>query len=215
MNAANLLLFENDLWKKGLKHIAGIDEVGRGALAGPMVVCAAILDRNRIPNFEDVSEEQFLYTWVRDSKLVTPRRRTILSEFLINEVLSYSIVEVSHVDLDRHGLVTCTQNAFSEAVKKLERKPHHVFTDNYEIPDIARHSQTNLKRGDNKSMTIAAASIIAKVYRDNLMTRLHEKHDRYSVYGFDRHKGYGTLHHREMIKKHGPSDIHRMSFNIK
>jgi len=215
MNADNLLLFERELWGKGLKYIAGIDEVGRGALAGPMVVCAAILDKNRIPDFEDVPNELVPYTQVRDSKLVTPNRRSILSAFLINEVLSYSIVEVPHHELDDQGLVASTQKAFSSAVKKLDIKPHHVFTDNYEVPDIAQQSQTNLIRGDNKSMTIAAASIIAKVYRDNLMVKLHEKHDKYKVYGFDRHKGYGTVYHRAMIKKHGRSDIHRVSFNVK
>jgi ribonuclease HII len=215
MDASDLLFFERELWDQGMDLIAGIDEVGRGALAGPMVVCAAILDKNRIPDFDNPPEELVPYTMVRDSKLVTPKRRSILSEFLINEVISYSIVEVSHIVLDENGLVSSTQVAFSNAVKNLDVRPHHIFTDNYEIPDIAQHSQTNLKRGDNKSMTIAAASIIAKVYRDNLMVKLHEADEKYQLYCFDKHKGYGTLHHRNMIKKYGHSDIHRKSFKLK
>ncbi len=215
MRGENLLIFERALWNRGLKYIAGIDEVGRGALAGPMVVCAAILDKDRLPDFDNVPQELQCYTQVRDSKLISPRIRAVLSEFLINEVLSYSIVEVPHHELDDLGLTRSTKKSFSSAVKKLNMKPHHVFTDNYEVPDIAQQSQTNLKRGDNKSMTIAAASIIAKVYRDNLMVGLHERHDKYKVYGFDRHKGYGTVFHRDMIKKYGRSDIHRKTFNVK
>jgi ribonuclease HII len=215
MSAENLLFFERELWNKGLKYIAGVDEVGRGALAGPMVVCAAILDKNRIPDFNEVPEDLRHYTQIKDSKLIAPKKRSVLSEFLLDEVLSYSIIEVPHHELDALGLVSSTKKSFSAAVKKLEVRPHHVFTDNYEIPDIAQQTQTNLKRGDNKSMTIAAASIIAKVYRDSLMVELHEKHDKYNVYGFDRHKGYGTVFHREMIKKYGRSDIHRKSFNVK
>jgi len=215
MNAEDLLNFERELWNKGLKYIAGIDEVGRGALAGPMVVCAVILDKNRLPDFNEVPEDLHHYTQVKDSKLIAPKKRSVLSDFLINEVLSYSIVEVSHYELDNLGLTKSTKKSFSLAVKKLDVKPHHVFTDNYEVPDIAHQSQTNLKRGDNKSMTIAAASIIAKVYRDKLMVELHEGFDKYKVYGFDRHKGYGTVHHRAMVKKYGRSDIHRKTFNIK
>ena len=215
MNAYNLLLFERECWSRGLNYLAGVDEVGRGSLAGPMVVCAVILDKNRLPDFEDVPPELKPYTMVKDSKLVTPKRRSILSSFLINEVLSYSIVEVPHYELDKKGLTTCTKEAFSEAIKKLSFRPDHVFTDNYNIPDLAEKSQTNLIRGDNRSMTIAAASIIAKVYRDKLMTELHEKYDKYKVYGFDKHKGYGTFYHREMIKQYGLSDIHRKSFHIK
>ncbi len=210
-----MLHFERDLWTSGNTYVAGIDEVGRGALAGPMVVCAVVLDKNRLPDFDDLPEDKKLYTFINDSKKVTPKRRLILSDYLINEVLSYSIIEIPHFELDEFGLVTCTQKAFAEAVKKLSVKPHHVLTDNYEIPTIASSSQTNLIRGDNKSMTIAAASIMAKVYRDNLMIELHERSDKYKVYGFDKHKGYGTLLHREMIKKHGYSDVHRKSFHIK
>lgn len=215
MSPEELLLFERQLWQKGVDHIAGIDEVGRGALAGPMVVCAAILNKDRLVDLDDPPEELHPYTMVKDSKLVTPKRRTILSEFLINEVISYSIVEVPHSELDEFGLVRSTQEAFSSAVKNLGVKPNHVFTDNYEVPDLAKQFQTNLTKGDNKSMTIAAASIIAKVYRDNLMIHLHEEYERYSVYRFDKHKGYGTLLHREMIKKYGLSDIHRKSFHVK
>lgn len=215
MKPDKLLVFEKELWKQGHNHIAGIDEVGRGALAGPMVVCAVILDKKKLPDFNKLTKEQEPYKWIKDSKLVTPRRRRIISSYLHNELYSYSIVEVPHNVLDELGLVKSTQQAFSEAIYKLRSKPHHIITDSYEVPNIARRSQTNLRRGDNKSMTVAAASIIAKVYRDDLMVKLHEEHDKYKVYGFHKHKGYGTEYHRKMIRKHGYSDIHRLSFKLK
>jgi len=214
MNAVDMLFFESDCWGRGLNLIAGVDEVGRGSLAGPMVVCAVILNKNLLPKQSTLPNGATLYSQVRDSKQVTPKRRSILSKFLLNEVLCYSIVEVPHYDIDNLGISACTKNAFLTAVKQLGTPPDHVLTDNFNIPLLAQESQTNLVRGDNRSLTIAAASIIAKVYRDELMVSLHNKHRKYQMYGFDRHKGYGTRYHRQMIKKHGLSDIHRKSFHI-
>ena len=215
MKTHNLTLFEKELWSKGDNYVAGIDEVGRGCLAGPMVVCATILNKNHISDMENLPDEHNLYAEIKDSKLLTPNKRRNIRDFVINEVISYSIIEVPHFKIDSDGLTRCTKEAFYLAVKKLKVKPHHILTDVYEIPGIATQSQTNLIRGDNKSISIAAASIIAKVYRDELMVKLHEESDKYKMYRFDKHKGYGTALHREMVKKHGRSDIHRKSFKVR
>jgi len=215
MKTYNLTRFEQQHWAKGLKYVAGIDEVGRGCLAGPMVVCAAILNKNYILDIDNLADEHKIYSEIKDSKLLTPKKRLNIRDAIINEVISYSIIEVPHHKIDSDGITKCTKEAFYLAVKRLDVKPHHILTDNFEIPGIATQSQTNLIRGDNKSITVAAASIIAKVYRDELMVKLHEDSDKYKVYGFDRHKGYGTVFHRDMIKKHGRSDIHRKSFRVR
>lgn len=215
MQLETLLKYEKDLWNRGIKYIAGVDEVGRGSLAGPMVVCAAIINKEHLTPLDNLAEEHTQYKDVRDSKLLTPNKRRALNDFLTNEVISYSIVEIPHSDIDSLGISKCTQIGFSKAVTKLDKTPHHIFTDTFEINDIAKHTQTNIKRGDTLSLSIAAASIIAKVYRDRLMINLHEDNEKYRVYGFDKHKGYGTAFHREMIKKHGHSDIHRISFKVK
>ena len=215
METYNLTTFEKELWDKGLKYVAGIDEVGRGCLAGPMVVCAVILNKEHIQDIDNLADEHKIYSEIKDSKLLTPKKRLNIRDYIINEIISYSLIEVPHYKIDSDGITQCTKEAFYLATKKLNVKPHHILTDNFEVPGIAKQSQTNLIRGDNKSITVAAASIIAKVYRDELMIKLHEDSDKYKVYRFDKHKGYGTSLHREMIHKHGRSDIHRKSFKVK
>ncbi|MFC1621771.1 ribonuclease HII [Patescibacteria group bacterium] len=211
----DLLKFENELWEKGIKHIAGVDEVGRGALAGPLVVAAVIMDREPLRK-SDVSLEEFPeYADIKDSKLISPNKRKKLADFIRNVAFSFSIVEIPHTHIDGKGIVSATQVGFHKAVKSLDKSPHHVLTDSFSIKLWPYKNQTNIIRGDNKSISIAAASIIAKVYRDDLMVRLHEENKKYQVYGFDRHKGYGTKFHREMIFMHGRSDIHRKSFRVR
>lgn len=210
----DLTFFEKQLWNKGLEYIAGVDEVGRGSLAGPMVVCAVILKREHLKDLTNLKDEHKTYAEIKDSKLLSGNKRRRISEFIISELVSYSIIEVPNYEIDASGIMPCTISAFSKSISKLDVKPHHILTDSFEIPNIAKQTQTNLVRGDNKSISIAAASIIAKVYRDNLMVDFHEKHHKYKVYRFDKHKGYGTKLHRDMIKKHGHSDLHRKSFNI-
>jgi ribonuclease HII len=214
-----LTKFERELWEKGVELVAGVDEVGRGALAGPMVVAAVVINKKHL--FEhilgkaELAEGHDFYNEIRDSKKLSPKKRRAISEKLLGELYFYSIVEIPHSDIDKLGISKCTQISFYNAVKGLHIKPEHVLTDTFEIRGLAQHTQTNITQGDNKSVTIAAASIVAKVYRDNLMVDLHEKYDKYKVYGFNQHKGYGTLKHREAIKKHGFSDIHRKTFKVK
>jgi len=215
------LNYEKSLWDKGLDLIAGVDEVGRGALAGPMVVGAVILKADDLKQLDlseytnnDVSKRIFetnLYLQIKDSKLLTPKKRGELSAFIIQNCLCYSVFEIPSQEIDSYGISACTQKGFSEVVKSLKIKPEHVLTDAFPIKAFPQAIQTNIISGDRVSLTIAAASIVAKVFRDSLMCDLG-KLPSYSCYGFERHKGYGTKLHMENILKHGPSDIHRRSF---
>lgn len=211
---AEMIKYELELMQKGNKYIAGVDEVGRGSLAGPLVVAAVIINAKHLNEYTNLSEELELYYHIKDSKKLTELKRTKISRFLTNELVSYSLVEIDNNYIDKHGIMSATLTAFFRSVKKLKIKPDHVLTDSFEIVQMAKQSQTNLIRGDNKSISIAAASIIAKVYRDNLMVKMHNNNADYQVYGFDKHKGYGTKQHIEAIKKHGHSDFHRKSFKI-
>lgn len=210
----NLLKYELNLLSKGVNYIAGVDEVGRGALAGPMVVAAVILNPKHIIEYQNFFDEFVEYTQINDSKKLTDKKRRFISEFLQRESITYSVVEMSSTQIDSEGIMPCTLTAFYRAIKNLNTNPNHILTDAFEIKQIARQSQTNLQKGDSTSITIAAASIIAKVYRDNLMIKMHEE-DKYKVYGFDKHKGYGTKQHIDAIRQHGHSDIHRLSFRVK
>lgn len=242
----DMLQYEKNLLQQGIKLIAGVDEVGRGPLAGPMVVSAVILDLEKILNLFEASfarknsqnndvqspenekadhyskreasglsdaDASFVHhvSKINDSKVVTPRMRSILNEFIQKEAISYSVVPVSHKKIDEWGISKCTQVGFFESIKNLHVKPDHVLTDHFEIKALTREHQTNIVRGDKLSISVAAASILAKVYRDRVMIDMHE---RWPVYGFDRHKGYGTRLHKEMIEKHGMCEIHRRSFRV-
>lgn len=209
-----LIEYEKNLWKKGLSLIAGVDEVGRGCLAGPMVVGAVILNPAHIlqNTKSDVSSQIFeLYDEIKDSKKLTAKRREVLSTFIIENAISYQIEIISSFDLDKWGITKATQVGFFNSVKNLKQKPRHILTDSFKIKVMSDTIQTNIIHGDNLSISIAAASIVAKVYRDALMTNLHTR-DSYKMYGFNKHKGYGTKLHMEMIQKYGICDQHRKSF---
>lgn len=223
------LNYELELFNKGKRYIAGVDEVGRGCLAGPMVVGAVILDSKRLEGLSDQDmyskltasaksyKDKILqilqtYTQIDDSKLVNPVKRRHLSNFITKESISYSIEVIEPKIIDKLGISKCTQKGFYNAVKKLSVKPDYILTDAFRIKRLAKKIQTNIKRGDRLSITIAAASIIAKVFRDNLMTELHNNNKKYRPYRFDLHKGYGTKLHLDALQKYGPSDIHRYSF---
>ena len=137
METYNLTTFEKELWSKGLEYVAGIDEVGRGSLAGPMVVCATILNKEHIQDIDNLADEHRIYSDIKDSKLLTPKKRLNIRDYVINEVISYSLIEVPHYKIDSDGITQCTKEAFYLAVKKLNVKPHHVLTDNYGIARVA------------------------------------------------------------------------------
>lgn len=194
------LEIEKTLWKSGYKCVCGIDEVGRGSFAGPVVVGAVVFPSDVI-----------LPVGIADSKLLKPRQRENL-EFLIKDVALYwAIGEIGVRDINKHGIGKATQMAFRKAVKNLEKSPDYILIDAFYIQHLDRKRQKAVKDGDKICASISAASIIAKVYRDRLMKKLHLK---YPNYDFDKHKGYGTSTHQEAIKKHGLCRIHRRSFNL-
>jgi len=191
---------EKSLWKRGYKHIAGIDEVGRGSWAGSVVAAAVILPHDfKIP-------ENF-----GDSKQLKPRQREKMAKIIKEIAISWSIAEVPVLIINRLGIGWATQMAFRKSLKGLHKKADFVIVDAFHIKHVNRKNQKAIKKGDQKCATVAAASIIAKVYRDSLMKKLSKK---YPLYGFGKHKGYGTRNHQEAIKKFGFCQIHRTSYNL-
>ena len=199
--------YERVLWNKGIANIVGIDEVGRGSWAGPVVAGAVIFDKELITRFNDVG----LGT-IRDSKLLSPKHRKKLSKLIKDHAKAYAISEISVERINKWGIGKSSQYAFRKAVKQLSIKPDHFLVDAFYIRYINKRNQTPIIKGDMKSFTIAAASIIAKVYRDKLMVKLGSKYPKYS---FAKHKGYGTKLHQQEVKENGLSAVHRTSFNIK
>ena len=192
------LEIEQSLWKKGLDHLAGVDEVGRGAFAGPVVAAAVILPKNfQIPdNFAD-------------SKQLRPKERKQFAELIKKEAKAWAIAEVGVSVIDKLGLGKAAQKAFRKALKDLKPVADFVLVDAFYIKHLNRKNQKPIIKGDQKSVSIAAASIIAKVHRDKIMRQYHKK---YPKYGFGKHKGYGTKFHQVAIKKFGLTTIHRRQF---
>ncbi len=194
-----LALPDKSLWRKH-NYIAGCDEAGRGPLAGPVVAAAVILPRN----FEDPQ--------IDDSKKLTAAQRDRLFKIIIQAAVSYAFGIVDHETIDRINILNATKKAMHQAVMGLSMVPEVVLVDAVKIPDLpAWYKQMSLIKGDTLSISIAAASILAKVRRDAIMREYHEK---YPHYHFDRHKGYPTRLHRLCIQKHGPCPIHRMTFRL-
>ena len=216
--------YELNLWKTH-NYISGTDEAGRGPLAGPIVIASVILNKEHfsttknwqqeskpdIPTNNDISYAEVLktYSMIDDSKKLSVKKREVLAEFIKSFAICYSIIEISSEEIDELGITQANSIGFYKSIKSLETRPDFMLTDHFPIPNINMKKQTNITRGDSISLSIAAASILAKTHRDNLMTKLHEKHPEY---GFDRHKGYGTKLHFEMIEKYGPCKVHRHSF---
>lgn len=192
-----LTLLENQARKQGFKAIAGIDEAGRGPLAGPVVAAACIIPKG---------------VWlkgVNDSKQLTPQKRKLLYEQMVADGrIHYGIGIVDSVEIDSINILQATIKAMREAVSQLAKTPDYLLIDGLQIvyEDIPVEKVIG---GDAKSQSIAAASILAKETRDRLMVALH---DEWPLYGFHKHKGYGTHEHLEAIKRHGPCPIHRRSF---
>lgn len=194
------LEIENSLWKKGHKYIVGIDEVGRGSWAGPLVAAGVILPQNfQIP--ENLA----------DSKLLKHQQRVKLSRIIKNQSIGYSIVSIENRRIDKIGIAGATFEAFRKIARKLIPTPDFCLIDAFYIKYFSKKKQMAVKNGDKICASISSASIIAKVFRDNLMKRLHFK---YPDYGFGKHKGYGTMLHQIAIRKHGLSEIHRRSYNL-
>lgn len=191
----DLYEYENDLKSKGYKIIAGTDEVGRGPMAGPVVVASVVLDDN---NFIE---------GLNDSKKLTPKRRKELSEIIKQKALDYSITFIPVEEVDRINVLEASRKGMMECVRKLKVKVDYVLSDavklDFEFPCL------NIIKGDSKSASIAAASIIAKVARDEYMDELDKD---FPMYGFKKHKGYVTKYHLDAIDKYGICVHHRKSF---
>lgn len=198
------LSYEHELWPV-YKYIAGLDEAGRGALAGPVCVGAVILP-------DDNPHLSQALSGARDSKQLTSRRRDQLVPRIKEAARSWGVGFASADEIDAMGIVPATRLAASRALEMLSFFPHFLLTDfRLELPELDI-SQAALVKGDQRSMSIAAASILAKTARDAFMCALH---DQYPNYGFMRHKGYGTLVHRKAIAQLGFSPVHRKTFTLK
>lgn len=185
----------------GYKLVAGVDEVGRGPLAGPIVSAAVILDLN--------TADFILH--INDSKKLTPSLREELSQIIKEKALAYSIAVLDNEEIDKRGIGFCNNEVFKLAIDRLKVKPELVLSDGYAIKGFALKNEFVIK-GDTKSASIACASILAKVYRDNMMK---EYSNAYSEYGFEHNVGYGSKDHVDAIKKYGITKIHRKSFLTK
>lgn len=194
--ADDLYHFERAAQQRGYHHIAGVDEAGRGPLAGPVVAAAVILHPDRP------------IAGVNDSKKLTERRREQLFERIMADALSIGIGSASPETIDRINILQATRQAMREAVQKLSPCPDYLLIDGITPLDSPLPQQT-ITQGDSRSASIAAASIIAKVTRDRLM-REYDQH--YPHYGFARHKGYGSRSHLAALRQYGPCPIHRISF---
>ena len=193
--------FEQSYWRAGLQRVAGVDEAGRGAWAGPVVAGAVLF-----PPFDEIPDS---LREVHDSKLLTPKQREILFDIIASAALSYAVGMMPAEAIDRMGIVPATRAAMQAALEALSPQPQAVLIDAVRLPVIDCPQQAIIK-GDQKSLTIAAASIIAKVTRDRWMQASEVD---YPAYGFARHKGYGTPQHRAALDACGPCAIHRHSFS--
>ena len=189
------LKYEKQLWAEGATQIAGVDEVGRGALFGPVVAAAVILD------------PKYRIRGLRDSKLLEPEVRERLARKIREHCIACAIASVDAARVDEINIYWASKQALCEAVAKLPIRPDHVLVDAFRI-DV-ECPQTPIIHGDALSASIAAASIIAKVERDN---RMREYDCEYPLYGLASNKGYSTPRHKSVLREHGPSPLHRQSF---
>ena len=192
--------FELNLWDQGINFIAGIDEAGRGAWAGPVYAAAIIFpsDHNLLFNLPGID----------DSKKLTPQKRSECAIRIKQIALAWQTGSASSVEIDQLGILPATRLAMKRAVLGLPNLPQHLLIDFLTLPEVMI-PQTPLVKGDARSLSIASASILAKTSRDDEMVLLTKDHP---GYGFAQHKGYGTSHHQKMISLHGPTPIHRMTF---
>jgi ribonuclease HII len=192
----DLLYFERSLWDHDLDPVAGLDEVGRGCLAGPVVAAAVILSPDiHLPG-------------VRDSKVLSSKQREIFNKAIREKALAVSVAQVEPAEIDRINILRASLKAMAQAVDNLDLRPRALLIDgNQPIPHTL--PQKTLVKGDQRSLSVAAASIVAKVFRDSLMEEMHRN---YPHYNFAGNKGYATLEHRNAIKLYGCCPIHRRTF---
>ena len=188
---------EEEYYKKGYSFICGIDEAGRGPLAGPVVVASVILPKDS------------MIEGVNDSKKISEKKREKIYDEIIKEAISYNVGIISQEEIDKINILNATKKGLTESLKKLEIKPDIILVDALQKIDTLGIQYESIIKGDAKSYSIAAASIIAKVTRDRIMREWDEV---YPEYGFASHKGYGTAKHIAAIKQYGICPLHRRSF---
>ena len=189
--------YEAQAWRAGVARVAGVDEVGRGPLAGPVVAAAVVLDPGR------------RVKRLADSKLLTPERREELYALIVERAVAVGIGIIDHLTIDRINILQATRLAMLEALRELKVAPDLVITDYVALSGLAC-PQKNLVDGDARCATVAAASIIAKVTRDRIMLEVDKQ---FPEYGFARHKGYATADHLAALDRHGACPIHRRTFS--
>lgn len=196
-----MLTIETDIWNKGYEYIACIDEVGRGCLAGDVVACAIVMPKDLI------------IEGVKDSKKVTPKNREKLYDIIYENSIAIGIGSVDNKIIDEINIKRSTHLAMKKAIENLKTKAGEIIKPDMLLIDAEKIDidieQTSIIKGDAKCHGIAAASIMAKVYRDRILIDLSNK---YSGYAFEKNKGYGTKEHRETLKEIGPTPIHRITF---
>jgi ribonuclease HII len=195
---AGLYGYERALTRLGLAPVAGADEAGRGACAGPLVVAATVLPEGRRGEVPDLA----------DSKLLTPPVRERVYESVMARVAAWSVVVVPSVEVDRRGLHVANLEAMRRALARLELTPGYVLTDGFPVTGLGVPGLAMWK-GDQVAACIAAASVIAKVTRDRIMVQMH---DRWPQYDFAAHKGYVTPEHQQALSRYGPCPVHRRSY---
>lgn len=192
----NLYKFEEELYDEHIELVCGVDEVGRGPLAGPVVVAACIM-----PPFLRIKG-------INDSKKLTEKKREELYKIIVKEAIAYNVVFISEKEVDELNIYQATKKGMLEAINGLKVTPEHVLIDAMPLGEL-KLPHTSIIHGDALSASIAAASILAKVERDHFMEKMDVK---YPNYGFKRHKGYCTKAHLEALEKYGPCKIHRKTF---
>lgn len=192
----DMLEYEKKYWAMGKKLVAGIDEAGRGPLAGPVYAACVVF------------EPGVVIDGINDSKKLSEKKREQLFDIIKEKALYYSIVSVDEKEIDRINILEATFKAFRESLNSLPKMPDIALIDGNRAKEIPTEYETVVK-GDSKSQSIAAASILAKVARDRFVMELDEK---YPQYGFKKHKGYPTKDHYAAIEKYGPSPVHRLTF---
>ncbi len=178
---------------------AGLDEAGRGCYAGPVFAAAVILPKD------------FYHPLLNDSKLLSQKSRELLRPIIEKESLAYAVANVCNIEIDTINILQASIKAMHLAINNLQKKPTHLLIDGNRFKAYKKINHTCIIKGDSKFASIAAASILAKTYRDDFMYTIHLKHTQYS---WDKNKGYGTLQHRQAIATHGICEHHRKSFNI-
>ncbi|WP_339889533.1 ribonuclease HII [uncultured Flavobacterium sp.] len=183
----------------GFKHECGTDEAGRGCLAGPVTAAALILPDN------------FRNNLLNDSKQLSEKNREILKPIIENEALSFAVTHLEPLIIDEINILNASIKAMQESILKLNPTPLYIIVDGNRFKPVNDIPHTTIVKGDSKFMSIAAASVLAKTYRDEYMNKIHEE---FPMYNWRQNKGYPTKEHREAIRKYGPTKYHRMTFRL-